>query len=148
MKIGLIAGQLLLLQLEPAILESALLCSNIRRAKLITRLEEQKALLDDPNLIRTIQRAVKEGGEKRIVTKQQKVRPWWRTDSAGHLFMSIRAGGRAVEFEKGKSAVSVPSKDKLPAVITTLIEAVRADELDEIVAQTKRPGFGKAKKAA
>lgn len=120
----------------------------IRRAKLIARLEEQKALLDDPNLIRTVQRTIKEGDEKRIVTKQQKVRPWWRADSAGHLFMSIRAGGRAVEFEKGKSAVSVPSKDKLPAVITTLIEAVRAGELDDILAQAKRPGFGKAKKAA
>jgi hypothetical protein len=48
------------------------------------------------------------------VTKQQKVRPWWRTDSAGHLFMSIRFGRRLVEFEKGKSAVAVPSKDKLP----------------------------------
>ena len=43
---------------------------HIRRAKLISRLEEQKALLDDPNLIRTVQRTVKEGDEKRIVTKQ------------------------------------------------------------------------------
>jgi hypothetical protein len=121
---------------------------HIRRAKLIARLEEQKALLDDPNLIRTVQRTVKDGGEKRIVTKQQKVRPWWRTDSAGHLFMSIRVGGRPVEFEKGKSAVSVPAKDKLPTVITTLIEAVRAGELDDILAQAKRPAFGKTKKAA
>lgn len=114
---------------------------HIRRAKLIARLEEQKALLDNPNLIRTVQRTVKEGGEKQIVSKQQKVRPWWRTDSAGHLFMSIRFGGRPVEFEKGKSAVSVPSKEKLPAVITTLIEAVRAGELDDIMthASGQRP---------
>lgn len=34
---------------------------HIRRAKLIVRLEEQKARLDDPNLIRIIQRTVKEG---------------------------------------------------------------------------------------
>lgn len=122
---------------------------HIRRAKLISRLEEQRALLDDPNLIRTTQRTVKEGGEKRIVTKQQKVRPWWRIDSSGHLFMSIRFGGRAVEFEKGKSAVSVLSKDKLPAVITTLIEAVRAGELDDILAHASRGrGFLKARKAA
>jgi hypothetical protein len=121
---------------------------HIRRAKLISRLEEQKALLDDPNLIRTVQRTVKDGDEKRIVTKQQKVRPWWRTDAAGHLFMSIRFGGRVVEFEKGKSAVAVPSKEKLATVITTLIEAARAGELDEILAQAKRPGFGKPKKAA
>ena len=71
-----------------------------------------------------------------------------RTDTAGHLFMSIRMGGRVVEFEKGKSAVAVPSKEKLPTVITTLIEAVRAGELDEVLAQAKRPAFGKAKKAA
>jgi hypothetical protein len=122
--------------------------AQIRRAKLIARLEEQKALLEDPNLIRTVQRSVKDGDEKRIVTRQQKVRPWWRTDSAGHLFMSIRYGGRVVEFEKGKSAVSVPSKEKLPTVITTLIEAVRAGELDDILAQAKRPAFVKAKKAA
>jgi len=120
----------------------------IRRAKLISRLEEQKALLDDPNLIRTTQRTVKEGDEKRIVSKQQKVRPWWRIDSTGHLFMSIRFGGRPVEFEKGKSAVSVPSKEKLPAVITTLIEAVRAGELDDILSQASRGrGFLKGRKA-
>ena len=63
--------------------------------------------------------------------------------------MSIRFGGRPVEFEKGKSAVSVPSKDKLPTVITTLIEAIRAGELDDILALASRGrGFLKAKKAA
>jgi MoaA/NifB/PqqE/SkfB family radical SAM enzyme len=62
--------------------------------------------------------------------------------------MSIRFGGRPVEFEKGKSAVSVASKDKLPTVIRTLVEAVRAGELDDILAQAKRPGFGKVKRAA
>ena len=120
-----------------------------RRIKLIARLEEQKGLLDNPNLIRTTQRTVTENGEKRIVSKQQKVRPWWRTDPSGQLFMSIRFGGRAVEFEKGRAGISVQTKDRLPAVITTLIEAVRAGELDEILAQVgKGRGFQKAKKAA
>jgi hypothetical protein len=64
----------------------------IRRDKLVSRLEEQKGLLGDPNLIRTVQRTITENGEKRIVAKQQRVRPWWRTDSAGHVFMSIRFG--------------------------------------------------------
>lgn len=123
--------------------------TQVRREKLIGRLEEQKALLDNPNLIRTIQRSIKENGEKRIVSKQHKVRPWWRSDSAGQLFMSIRFGGRPVEFEKGKSAVSVPSKEKLPTVITTLIEAVRAGELDDVLAQaSKGRGFLKNRKAA
>lgn len=123
--------------------------TQVRREKLIGRLEEQKALLDNPNLIRTVQRSVKENGEKRIVSKQHKVRPWWRADSGGQLFMSIRFGGRPVEFEKGKSAISVPSKEKLPTVITTLIEAVRAGELDDVLAQaSKGRGFLKNKKAA
>jgi hypothetical protein len=39
-----------------------------------------------------------------------------------------------VEFEKG-NAVTVPSKDKLPAVIATLIDAVKAGDLDNQLAQ-------------
>jgi hypothetical protein len=121
----------------------------IRRAKLVTQLEEQKRLLVDPKLIRVVQRAVTENGEKRIVNKEQRVRPWWRTDAAGHLFMTIRFGSRPVDFEKGKSAIAVPSKDKLPAVIDTLMSAVRAGELDDVLAQaSKQRATPKSRKAA
>jgi hypothetical protein len=54
-------------------------------------------------------RAVKENGEKRIVTREQRVRPWWRTDAASHVFMSIKYGGKTVEFDKDKSGIAVPS---------------------------------------
>jgi hypothetical protein len=40
--------------------------------------------------------------------------------------MSIKFGARAIKFEGGKARIVVPSKDKLPAVIDTLIAAVRA----------------------
>jgi hypothetical protein len=121
----------------------------IRRDKLVSRLEEQKGLLGDPNLIRTVQRTITENGEKRIVAKQQRVRPWWRTDSAGHVFMSIKFGSRPVEFEKGKSAIAVPSKDKISSVIDTLITAVRAGELDEVLAvASKQRAIQKPRKAA
>jgi hypothetical protein len=36
------------------------------------------------------------------VDKQQKVRPWWRTDAAGNVVMSVHFGTKAIEFEKGK----------------------------------------------
>jgi hypothetical protein len=122
---------------------------HFRRDKLVARLEEQKRLLDDPNLIRTVQRAVKENGEKRIITREQRVRPWWRTDAAGHVFMSIKYGGKAVEFDKGKSAIVVPSKDKLSSVIDTLIAGVRAGELDDVLAQaSKQRVIQKGRKAA
>ncbi len=110
----------------------------IRRSRLVERLEEQKVLLADPSLVRTTQRTVKENGEKRIVPHQFKVKPWWRTDDVGRVFMSIKFAGRPVEFEKGKSAVAVPSKDKLSSVIDTLITATNAGELDEALASASK----------
>jgi Family of unknown function (DUF6641) len=120
-----------------------------RRSKLISRLEEQKKLVSDPGLIRKVQRTIRENGERRIVTQEQKVRPWWRADPNGQLFMSIKFGSKAIEFEKGKAAIAVPTKEKLPTVIDTLIGAIRAGELDDILAQaSKQRPFLKAKKAA
>jgi hypothetical protein len=117
----------------------------IRRANFVAKLEEQKQLLKDPNHIRTTQRWTKVDGERQAVTRQQAVRPWWKTDPSGQIVMSIKFGAKPIEFEKGKAGIVVPSKDKLPTVITTLIEAVRAGELDELFAQASkaRPAFKK-----
>jgi hypothetical protein len=45
-----------------------------RRTKFISRLEEQKLLLKDPNHVRTVQRWTKVNGERQATTKQQAVR--------------------------------------------------------------------------
>jgi hypothetical protein len=45
----------------------------------------------------------------------------------------------AVKHGKGKSAIVVLSKDKLPTIIDTLIAAVRNGELDEHLAQGRKP---------
>jgi hypothetical protein len=120
-----------------------------RRTKFVAKLEEQKQLLKDPNHVRTVQRWTKVDGQRQAVTKQQAVRPWWKTDPAGQVVMSIKFGARPLEFEKGKAGIVVPSKDKLPTVIDTLISAVRAGELDELFSQAAKTGtIGKARKAA
>ena len=120
-----------------------------RRAKFVSKLEEQKLLLKDPNYVRTIQRWVKVNGERQATTKQQAVRPWWKTDPAGQVVMFIKFGARPIEFEKGKAGIAVPSKDKLPTVIDTLIAAVRAGELDDLFSLAAKSGtIGKARKAA
>lgn len=63
--------------------------------------------------------------------------------------MSVKFGAKPIEFEKGKAGIVVPSKDKLTAVIDTLIAAVRAGELDELFSQAAKTGsIGKARKAA
>src|SRR5262245_43550740 len=88
-----------------------------RRARVIERLEEQKRLLNDPNYTRTVRTWIKKDGDKTPVEKAQRVAPWWRMAPNGSVAFFIRAGLKQVEFEKGKSAISVPSLDKLPSVI-------------------------------
>jgi hypothetical protein len=57
-------------------------------------------------------------------------------------------GSRAIEFEKGKGAIVVPSKDRLPSLIDTLITAVRSGELDDQLAQANRQKAPPKRKAA
>jgi hypothetical protein len=67
----------------------------------------------------------------------------------GTYVFFVRSGWKPIEFEKGKTAIAVPSLDKIPGVIDTLITAVRNGELDEPLAQaTKSAQVRKAKKAA
>ena len=68
------------------------------------------------------------------------------TDPVGQVVMSIKFGARPIEFKKGKAGIVVPSRDKLLAVIDTLISAVRAGELFSQAAKTG--SIGKARKAA
>lgn len=121
---------------------------NMRRAKFIEKLEEQKLLLTDPGYVRTIQRTAEVDGVKQAVVRKQRVRPWWKTDPSGQVVMSIKFGAKPIEFEKGKAGIAVPSKDKLPTVINTLIEAVRAGELDDLFAQASKSRPIPKKKAA
>ena len=119
-----------------------------RRAKLIERLQEQKALLADASYVRKTQRWAGKGDERRQVERQQKVRQWWRGDASGQFVLSVYHGTRPIEFEKGKAGIAVVSKDKLPALIDSLVGAVRAGELDDLLARVKPVGTPKARKAA
>ena len=122
-----------------------------RRAKIITRLEEQKRLVADPTYTRTVRSWVKNDmGEKSVVEKKQRVLPWWTATPNGTYAFCIRTGWRPIEFERGKAAIAVPSLDKLPSIIDTLIAAVRNGELDEQLAQSvsARKPAAKSKRAA
>jgi hypothetical protein len=107
-----------------------------RRTKTIARLEEQKQLFANPNYSRIVRTSVKsEDGTRTAVEKQQRVAPWWVQAADGSCLFTIRSGWKPIEFDKGKSAIVVLSQDKLPAIIDTLIAAVRNGELDEQLAQ-------------
>jgi hypothetical protein len=115
----------------------------LNHASIVTRLEEQKRLLSDPNYTRAVRTWVKKDGQRTPVEKQQCVLPWWRVNANGSYVFFVRS------FQKGKTAIAVPSLDKIPAVIDTLITAVRNGELDDQLASaTKPPTALKSKKAA
>jgi len=92
-----------------------------------------------------------ETGQKALVESKQRVLPWWTAQPNGSYVFVIRSGWKPIEFEKGKAAIAVPSLEKLPSVIDTLIAAVRNGELDEQLAQASkqaRPPKPKGKQAA
>jgi len=62
--------------------------------------------------------------------RQKRVKQWWRMDERGSVVLIVRLGLKALEFEKGKSGVAVGSIDRLDGVIGTIIDAIRAGELD------------------
>jgi hypothetical protein len=121
-----------------------------RRAKLIHRLEQQKRLAQDANFVVTVSKWLRnEAGSKELVQLQKRVRPWWREDVLGTVGLTVRYGANAIAFEKGKTAIIVPHKEQLVATLDTLIEGVKAGELDEHLAQqAKARGVPKSQRLA
>lgn len=110
-----------------------------RRTRVIAHLEEQKLLLADAGYQRTVKTWKKnETGEKSLVETKQRVLPWWSVQPNGSYAFCVRSGWKPIEFEKGKAAIAVPSLEKLPSIIDTLITAVRNGELDEQLAQAAK----------
>ena len=113
----------------------------IKRERMVSRLEDQKKLLADPTFVRRAKRwERKENGEKVLIEKPLRTSRWWQADQNGAYLLTVKVGSKRIEFEKGKAAIVVPSIDKLPTVIDTLIKAVRAGELDEQLNQSSKFG--------
>jgi hypothetical protein len=121
-----------------------------RRNKLIVRLQQQIALVQDSNFTLTRQKWIAdEQGIKQLRELRKRVRAWWRADATGAVVLTVRYGAKPIEFEKGKAAIAVGKKDKLIPTIETVIAAVEAGELDTVLAQmSKTAVLTKGKKAA
>lgn len=106
----------------------------VRRQRLIDRLEDQKRLASDRKYIPVDRRWKKNpDGSKSIFDHYRRIKPWWMTDSTGTVILTVRAGLRVLEFEKGKPGITVGSLERLEAVLDTLIAATRAGELDRFL---------------
>ena len=78
-------------------------------------------------------------GKLAPIDRQHRILPWWRVNPDGSYVFFVRLGSKPIEFEKGKNAIAVSSLDKIPLVIDILITAVRNGELDDQLAQAKKP---------
>ncbi|EZP73673.1 hypothetical protein BV96_01116 [Sphingomonas paucimobilis] len=126
------------------------------RAKLLRYLEEQKAVAE-AEIAGTTFIATKKvtrtnmEGEKIRVDAPRTVRKGWFTDASGKMFFQLRYGSKPLEFAKGMNAVAVEGLDEVPGIITSIIEAINAGELDpqltSAIAERKANFKPKAKKA-
>jgi hypothetical protein len=66
------------------------------------------------------------------------VSPWLRLTATGFA-MVVKAGARAMEFSPGKSAIAVEKRKQLGDLISKLIDAAKAGEFDELLANTVKP---------
>ncbi|MBO1908261.1 hypothetical protein J4G37_25645 [Microvirga sp. 3-52] len=110
------------------------------REKLVENLALQKQLavstiagtvFDPPKHF--VMRTNGEGARVRVEIPRR-VRKGWFEDGSRTTHFVMHYGGRPLEIAKGKTAIEVGSLPKLPALIDSLIEAVRAGELDSAIA--------------
>lgn len=115
-----------------------------KRLKLIDRLDEQaelvQCLLEGKPYEAYRERTIKDPqtGERKKVRKPKVVRPWYY-DSDDHYYFEVRIGTQPIELQKGKPAIDVGEKAKLPEVIETLTKAVEKGELDTFLLAAQGP---------
>jgi len=105
-----------------------------RRDNLISKLSEQSALAQaeaEGKKYSVTKNAWSrdEAGNKTRITRDKLIRPWYFQDG-GVMSLVIRYGARPLELAKGKRAVTVANLAGIPEVISTIIAATKAGELD------------------
>ena len=113
--------------------------SQRRRAKLVEKLAEQlqgaEALISGMSF-QTTKRIIRTGtnGELERLTVPKRFRAWYWYDISGVWFLEVRYGARALKLSKsGATSIVVGEQDNLVDTIHTVIEAVRAGELDAAI---------------
>ena len=85
------------------------------------------------------------GKERRVVSSN--LRRFWFRDSQNRVLLEVRFGNKPIAIA-GKPSILVGEMEKLPEIISLLIDALLAGELDEVLAAAsdQRRGGRKVKK--
>ena len=115
-----------------------------KRLKLIEKLEQQKemavCMIENRRFEAFRDKKVKnpETGEVTVQRRPTSVRPWYY-DSDDHYYLEVKVNNKPIDLQKGKPAIDVGDKVKLPEVIDTIIKATESGELDEFLLKPAVP---------
>ena len=114
-----------------------------RRHKLIVKLEEQQKVLE--HHVKSEQYVVtgpkwmqNNHGERVLVQKQRIIRPWFFERDGGY-YLQVKYGTRILSVDGVHNAIFVEATSDLSEVISKLITATEAGELDAAIAQALKP---------
>ena len=111
------------------------------RSRLIEGLEEQvraaEAYAAGEAYKRTGERwAVnEETGDKELKTVRLRFTPWFWTEGSGKICLGVRYANRWLELKPKKTTIELASIESLVPALNALLEAVRAGELDGVLAK-------------
>jgi hypothetical protein len=114
-----------------------------RRRKLIVKLEEQQKILE--HRVKSEQYVVtgpkwmrNNHGKRVLVEKQRVIRPWFFERDGGYYFQ-IKYGTRILSVDGVHNAIFVEAISDLSEVLSKLIAATEAGELDAAITQALKP---------
>ena len=106
-----------------------------RRGKLLEKLDDQlgmiQALIDGEvyTRMRRVWRT-NENGERVLMDRPKRTRPWYWMSGAGGCYFQVWYGSKVLELKPGMTAIQVATKEELPDVIRSVMDAVKFGELD------------------
>ena len=114
-----------------------------RRQKLIVKLEEQQKVLEhhvkgEQYTVNRPKWMQNTHGERVVVQKQHMIPPWFFERDGGY-YLQVKYGTRLLSVDGVHNAIFVEAISDLKGVLTELIKATEAGELDAAIAKALKP---------
>ena len=115
----------------------------VRRRKLLLKLEEQQKVLEhhmkgEQNVVTGPKWMRNDHGERVLVQKKRVIRPWFFERDGGY-YLQVKYGTRILSVDDVHNAIFVEAISDLSGVLSELIAATEAGELDAAIAQALKP---------
>jgi len=113
------------------------------RGRMLGHLTEQQELiaaeLKGETLVKTRKIYVtNDAGERVTQDAKRRLRKWYWQDGDGTWYLELRYGGKVMNIEGDKAAIEAGKIKDIPKIIDTVIDAVKAGELDGALLTAKK----------